>query len=97
MLRFAILDALVERRHVAFDVRLLLKLWFGVRVAEICRIIWEGGLGVFIMNDGAGLCHVLSSVRLLLEVILLVYIFDDSFILALYILDLFLEIFKLEM
>lgn len=48
------------------------------------------------MNDGTSLGHVLSSVGLLLEVILLVYIFDDSFILALYILDLFLEVFKLE-
>lgn len=97
MLRFTILDALVEGRHIALDVRLLLEPWLGVRVAEICRVIREGRFGVFIVNDGAGLGHVLSSVRLLLEVILLVNIFNDSFVLALYILDFFLEVFELEM
>ena len=51
---------------------------------------------MFIVNDGTGLGHIFSSMRLLLEVILLMYIFDYSFVLALNILYLFLEVFELE-
>ncbi len=95
MLRFTILDALVEGRHVALDVRLLLEPRLGVGVGEVCGVVRDGGFGVFVVDDGTGFRHVLCCVRLLLEVILFVNVLNDAFVLALHVLYLLLQVLEL--